>query len=469
MTDGDKNVDKHKRYKTKYGKNELYWGIGIENEMYLEFENKALVSSLFFKNNHKPERYSVNYYNIYKDGHVSNAFNHFMDHKEDIEVPIIINSHSFMHTDTENNHKTTYERKPKPNQKFKGETIHEFLKKTNDYFEKMYDIQFVYDGDTIEFITQNFYNTTITSIINELNTIKTMFEEQIQPIFPYQKEFGKVRIMKENHPFAIHLTNLTNISMFNNGTFHFNFTLPTKLDEEGKIENDYLFVKQHRNAIRILQLFEPLFITVYGSHDPFCTTSQSFSASSQRCAVSRYIGIGSYDTEKMEKGKVLTMKTDQCHDQFWYHTYHEKHSSYKKLEEIGLDINFNKHYYHGIEFRIFDYFPDHLLPELMECIVHLLDHSLEYNIPDIVKTKEWNELVINCMLSGKKAYIPYSQSQLFNVCNIPMKKNMNIIDFYHHLRTELKQRYGTTGKCSRHMLDHVYEIDTKMKHCCILN
>ena len=39
-----KNLDKHKRYKSKYGKDEIYWGICIENEMYLEFEKQINVS-----------------------------------------------------------------------------------------------------------------------------------------------------------------------------------------------------------------------------------------------------------------------------------------------------------------------------------------------------------------------------------------------------------------------------------------
>lgn len=36
-------LDKHKKYKNKYGKNEIYWGFGIENEMYLEFDKKIKI------------------------------------------------------------------------------------------------------------------------------------------------------------------------------------------------------------------------------------------------------------------------------------------------------------------------------------------------------------------------------------------------------------------------------------------
>ena len=40
--------DKHKKYKASYGKNELYWGIGIENELYLEFERNVQVNKKKF-------------------------------------------------------------------------------------------------------------------------------------------------------------------------------------------------------------------------------------------------------------------------------------------------------------------------------------------------------------------------------------------------------------------------------------
>ena len=34
-------LDKHKDYRNQYKSNDLYWGVGIENECYLEFENQS--------------------------------------------------------------------------------------------------------------------------------------------------------------------------------------------------------------------------------------------------------------------------------------------------------------------------------------------------------------------------------------------------------------------------------------------
>ena len=34
------NLEKHHKYKNVYKPNTLYWGLGIENELYLEFSKK---------------------------------------------------------------------------------------------------------------------------------------------------------------------------------------------------------------------------------------------------------------------------------------------------------------------------------------------------------------------------------------------------------------------------------------------
>jgi hypothetical protein len=306
---GKNFLEKHKKYLSQYDKNELYWGVGIENETYLEFSNKLTVSKDFFLNNHKPERYSVNYYNVYKKERLSDIFNQYYtkfeknEKMQTIEIPFLINSHSFTKTDCKNQHKTLYLVGSPPNPKFNGKTIDEDCKEKNFYFSEQFDKNFTYDGDTVEFITQQFYKTTIDRCIEELLTIKEEFIENIQEIFPFQKEYGKIRFMERNHPFAIHLTNKNNISMFNNGTYHFNFTLPTHLNDKGAIDDEEKFLKDHCHAIRALQLFSPLFLCMYGSSDPFSKLNDTFSACSQRCSVSRYIGIGTYDTDHMKKGK----------------------------------------------------------------------------------------------------------------------------------------------------------------------
>ena len=332
-------------------------------------------------------------------------------------------------------------------------------------FVDLYELSFTFDGDTVEFITQKFYKASLKNVITELQTIKKNFIDNIQPIFPF-KEYGKISIMQKNYPMAVHLTNLKNIAIFNNGTYHFNFTLPTQLDEYGEIKDMNLFIKEHKNAIRILQLFEPVFIALYGSPDPF----YEFSAS-QRCSMSRYIGIGTYDTEDMATGKILYIETNKLPNYFWYHLYHQD-SVYQKLDKVGLDINFNKHHHHGIEFRIFDYIENEKdLEQILEFIVYLFDHSLEYeNIDNIVKTIQWNELTVNCIRHGKKTFIPSSQLFLFNqLFSLQLKHPISIIDLFNNIKNYLENKYKNNGKFSKYIIEEKVEIKKKKdKKCCLI-
>ena len=54
-----KELDKHKKYKTMYGSNELFWGIGIEEETYFQFTKPIQVATPIIRTCHKAERYSV--------------------------------------------------------------------------------------------------------------------------------------------------------------------------------------------------------------------------------------------------------------------------------------------------------------------------------------------------------------------------------------------------------------------------
>ena len=54
--------EKHTRYLSSYKPNDYFWGIGIENETYLQFSKTFSHPTSGIHTNHLPERYSVNYY-----------------------------------------------------------------------------------------------------------------------------------------------------------------------------------------------------------------------------------------------------------------------------------------------------------------------------------------------------------------------------------------------------------------------
>jgi hypothetical protein len=452
------SMDKHKKYINNYRANELYWGLGIENEMYLEFNKKITVDKGFFYKNHNRERYSVNYFSNYKDLLKNDAFNYLSNELPlNIELPLLMNSHSFMFTDRNNNSKRLYTKKNEYNPKFIG-CLSDELVNYNSFFKSTFNNNWLYDGDTIEFTTLNFYKTDLPNVINELNNFKLAF---IKNLHSFQintdlfKNYGMLKFMDRNHPFAVYLTNLNNISMFNNGTLHYNITLPTYLDNNKLIKDNIKFVNDHKRAIRIIQWLEPFLICIYNTPDYFSllndfSNKEMYSKCSQRCAVSRYIGIGTYDSDVMISGKLLTIKSYMFDNNkyWWYNKYH-KESAYTKLDEIGLDINFNKHYNHGIEIRFFDFITDNkLMYESFEFIIYLMDFILEnkkMEIENPIFSELWNNLVYNIMIKGKDYILTIDEIQYYNKLlnlNIQVSKKNTINDIYYEIYYSLLCRYN---------------------------
>ena len=111
----------------------------------------------------------------------------------------------------------------------------EFLLNNNEYFKNTINNEWLFDGDTVEFTTLNFYNAKLSNILNEIQKYKNDFIKNLNKSFEeidFFKKYGTVKFMETNHPFSIYMTNLNNISMFNNGTLHYNITLPTELNDD---------------------------------------------------------------------------------------------------------------------------------------------------------------------------------------------------------------------------------------------
>ena len=470
---------KHIKYSDMYKSNRNYWGLGIENELYLEFENKVKVSKQKFLENHRRERYSVDYYTSYKVNIIKKAFDYISNNIESIDdnsipIPLLMNSHSLSKTDKKNNSKTMYNKTASPNIKFDGKTINDILFDESEYLKNNYDINYVYEGDVIEFITLKFFNTTLNNIITELEENKNKFIECMQDIFRKHNIFtsyGNINFIKDNHPFSIMLTNISNINIFNNGTLHFNITLPSMLDSNNKIENMDKFTKEHKHYIKLIQYMEPLLISIYGTPDPFSyiatkeynevfNESIMFSSCSQRCAVSRYISIGTYDTDLMKPGKLLTGNINSfkvaTEEYGWYNKFHSS-SAYSKLEEIGYDINFNKHYNHGIELRFFDHISCiEKMKEAFEFIIYLGDFtlsSIDSTISNPITDLTWNDLVIDCMKYGSD--LELNRNQIAMYCNIFNHKfsSKKLKHLYFEIFNLLKLKSRKDNMFSRYALD----------------
>lgn len=464
---GSSFLEKHQKYKSSYGSNEIFHGIGVENEIYLEFEKKISINKNFFLKNRKKERYSVDYNNSYHLNVLEKCLSEYAEKniKNEIELPLLLNSHSFQFGDKYGNQKTLYVKGTVDNPKFTGKLLCDVVFEENEYLNDSYNKTFTFDGDTIEFMTTNFYKSTIQSVMKEFNETETNFLNNLNKVFDDHhifEEYGKIKVMTNNHPFAIHFTNMENYGMFNNGTFHINITLPTYLDSRGLIKNKKKFIRVHRNYIKYIQFLEPILVAIYGAPDVFSQTDSEqkslFAGGSQRCSISRYIGLGTYDTDEMATGKILTKKVSDIkvskHDYWWYNKFHE-HSAYIKLDNIGLDINFNKHYNHGVEIRFFDHMTDVQLNEVLEFFVYLGDFALDKNnkslinkIHNPVYDANWNNLVEQVMRNGKLTKLTSEHINIFKTIFKQEFKSTDINLIYDEIQTFLKQKYKGNGRFS---------------------
>ncbi len=432
------SLPKHQKYAAAYRPGEVFWGFGIEHETYLESAEFQAVRREDLAAYRRPERYSVNYYKSYKEEDLAEALSSLP--AVVAEVPTLVNSHSFTHCDVWMNHRTTYERVPRTNPRYVGRSVHEEFLAASPWFRQAYDRSVVYDGDTFEFMNVNFYNVSVEEALEELwetedrflwefnrwimrgsaleETGEITIENPLLSGRQHLSTYGPFCIARRNHAWARHLTNPHHYSMFNNGTVHVNLTLPTRLDASGAIADMEDFRRRHQRAARYFQWFEPLLAVAYGAGDPFAShvdERSRFSPASQRLGVSRYVGMCNYPTETMPEGKILTYDVSglgysspgvaTSHVVFgqepaWYEEFY-KRTAYVRLENHGLDINYKKHWNHGLEFRIFDGLRRDQMLEVCKFVWKVCYRSLDLgDVLDCRRADWFQELVLGCMLEG---------------------------------------------------------------------
>jgi len=438
--------EKHKKYLDYYKNLQKsdteYWGLGIENESYLMFKDSKEFSREFVIKNHTRDRYSVNYWKNYKEDILKETFERISG---PLMLPLYINGYQFQNCDISGEHKILYTKIRKENPKFSGQTIDEFLKERSPVFKILFEKNMIYDGDTFEFTTFKFYKTNVKSVIQELNYIKMLFLDEINTQRIFKDE---VIYPAYNYGFANFQTNLKNLAICNNGTYHINITLPTELNSEGEIKNLETFKNTHANAIRAIQWIEPLLCALYGSPDILHMLNSSYTGGSQRLGLSRYIGLGTYNTHTMEKGKLL----DSFDPKNTYLNELHKESPYILPETTGYDFNYNKFTKHGIELRIFDYFPEEYLESLINLLILICAYSTTTEIP--ILNDIWNNLAIDCIKNGSSVRIrPNKYSILYEIFNIyscfPYIFDRNPLHILQRISDSLYYRFKNSSICQK--------------------
>ena len=461
------NLQKHARYKAAYDPSGgLFWGIGIEEETYLQTCRPIQVATPIIRLCQAPERYSVDYAGTYDPLLLAMSLaDHFPDKVGFVPLPYYLNSHALTAMDTAGQHRTTYAKVPKPNPDFSGKTIFEELQAHDPtIFKDGHEVIFTFDGDSIEFMTQRFYCAKVPGVVAELVEAKANFLKSLNRFVKARGLFklygGALTFARGNPGFVIQTTNPSQVAMFNNGTYHFNITLPSYTDPVGSaalpagsaalpaLRHPAAFVADHRRFIRLIQWLEPFVLAMYGSPDPFGLTKAS-----QRCAISRYIGIGTYDTSTMPEGKLLSQSTTRIRGSekpfWWYRRFHEN-SGYIPLKAIGMDINFRKHHNHGVEIRCLDWFPHERLASLLRFFILLADLALSRPLaPEAALSETWNDVVVGVLKEGKSWPVSASIAATYErILGIPITPG-TAATLFNTVQDALEH---VTGQCSRLML-----------------
>lgn len=407
----------------------IYWGIGLENETYMQFEQSTDVSGAFINEKIGSERYSIDYRKCYRSGTLASVLEAAFDKEKTYTISRMMNSHSFEKCDLNFQHKTLAHTTPaSDNPDYAGKSILELFLDTQPYNiqsmmtqknNPMGSVNF--DGDSIEFVTKYFENRTIPVSCNELKATKKLFIDKINESSILE---GKLNFPKYNIGLNMFMSNQENVVMFNNGTYHFHLTLPT-LTENSRIVDYPAFESKHANAIYLLQWFEPLIIASLGSPDIMAVASnalnlpEKFAAGSMRNAMSRYTGVGTFH-KSMAKGKILTYAVDEFRkllkfekeDNIWWRDQVEAALDYEMLADIGLDFNQEKMYQSGFEFRSFDEFPIDYLNDVLHALVLVCEHSL--NLPDVQWGHDslvWNNIVFKALKDGYTATLTADEKE----------------------------------------------------------
>lgn len=399
-------------------KQKRYWGIGLENETYMQFEEPIIVSGAFIQEKIGCERYSIDYRTCYKAGMLSLLLETAFDKTKNYIVSRRINSHSLDKVDLNWQHKTIAGTTPlEDNPEYSGKSILEAFLETQPYNiqsmltqknNPMGSVNF--DGDSIEFVTKYFENRTIPEACQELKATKQLFIDKLNESAVLK---GELHFPDYNIGLNMFMSNQENLVLFNNGTYHFHITLPT-LTENSRIIDYPEFDRKHSNAIYLLQWFEPLFIATLGSPDIMQVISskyglkEQFAGGSMRNAMSRYTGVGTFN-KAMPKGKVLTYPVADFRkllkfskeENIWWRDQIESELGYELLSDVGLDFNQEKMYQSGFEFRSFDEFPASYLNDVLLAIILICEHSL--HLPDVSwghDSVAWNNLVFKSLKNG---------------------------------------------------------------------
>jgi len=258
-----------------------------------------------------------------------------------------------------------------------------------------------------------------------------------------------------------------------NGSYHITLTLPHK----DNIKNDE-FIKMHKNFANQLQWLEPLMLTSFFTGDEYAPGSlKKRVRGSFRVMIIGWGNLAGSDVRLFNKGIGRYAKTET----FWRKgldledvdklkpCYPPSPSALKEKAITSLSSNFRtfgstdpdrpEHREsgigmtkpNGIEFRIFDHFPDIYINHLLKMIELVAENSRVHETKEYVyKNKEWIGALHSIMKEGYKAKLSSKYIQLLRK-NLGLEINTKSIiafDIFQEIMNELYKKNNNKGWCN---------------------
>jgi hypothetical protein len=137
-----------------------------------------------------------------------------------------------------------------------------------------------------------------------------------------------------------------------------------------------------------------------------------------------------------------------------------KMGPFELMDLIGMDINFNKHYNHGIELRFFDHIADASgLHDSFEFIIYLMDFILDSDVVNEfgnpILSNVWNKFVVAIMRHGKDYVLDKEERKLYgNIFSgiLLSTTAITVREIYAEIYNSLNLKYKGRGKFSKHVL-----------------
>lgn len=277
------------------------------------------------------------------------------------------------------------------------------------------------------------------------------------------------------------------ISSDYNGSIHVNLTLPYSPNES----KETVMVRNY-SAMKILQWFEPMFVSTVGQPDPFSpVVGTGFTEGSFRMASNRWSGMGTQNLdvgcdnipeilkrvanmekripEKPFRGIIKSLAEDEMlksaypvptpiiKDYTDEENFGPSEGSDFRRGDLDLKESDIEKKYFGFEFRILDHLNPDLLLEVLRVISLIGDHSEtlyneKYCVPNPLKNGSWNIMTKNIMNDGYNAIVTQSQqNDFYNSLKLKIVAKVGGIyasDMFQNIISYLYEEYGENGEWS---------------------